>query len=388
MKYSEIKLDRNSPEPLFLQLAAGLHNLAVKSVHTGPEELLSERELADLLKIDRSTVSRAYAELKKSGIAVQKSPRKLIFAGDLVRRQLQPFANVGIILPKQFSKQIEEDYQIPLQYFKGIIDRASENSVSTIMLTLPDANTSPGQIDEFIAGLSHRLIGIIHIGNRSISPDSPLRKLMRCEYLPQAIISADTEYSNIMQILPDLRPGVEKLAQRMKQAGLYEAGIVSPHTDFVPDNTAPYFAYNCFQRAANIRNILQDNGISCNDKFHLWNCRTYQMCLKNLLLQIESRTLPQLYWCQNDEIANWMLRAAKETGLQIPQDISIVGFDGVNIPDNHGLATIKMPFYEIGATAFDMIWRAFNNRSSLPCEPVLVDTGFIDGTTLRSRKQP
>jgi len=385
MKYSEIKIDRNSPEPLFWQIASELRRIAGENMLSGPVGLPSERKLAALLGVDRSTVNKAFDELSAAGLITRTSPRKMQWNTGKLRKKLQPFANVGIILPGKFSGQVEEDYQVPLQYFKGIIDRASEKQVSTIMITLPDANTPSAKIDEFIAGLSGRLAGIIHLGDRSIPLDSPLRKLMRCEYLPQVIISADTKYSNIMQILPDIRPGVQALAARLKKSGLKSVGVVSPYAGFAPGNAAPYFAYSSFSRAENVRNALIDNGIDCNDKYHLWDCMTYQACLKNLLLKIESGSLPDVYWCHNDEIANWFHRACEEAGLQVPENISIVGFDGVNIPGNTGLATIKMPFYEIGVQAFDLVWHAFENGNTTPGRPVMVNTGFIDGTTLKNQ---
>jgi hypothetical protein len=44
-----------------------------------------------------------------------------------------------------------------------------------------------------------------------------------------------------------------------------------------------------------------------------------------------------------------------------------------------------MPFYEIGVQAFDLVWHAFKNGNTPPGRPVMVNTGFIDGTTLKNQ---
>ena len=49
MKYSEIKIDRNSPEPLFWQIASELRRIAGENMLSGPVGLPSERKLAALL---------------------------------------------------------------------------------------------------------------------------------------------------------------------------------------------------------------------------------------------------------------------------------------------------------------------------------------------------
>ena len=67
LKCSGIVFDPGLPEPLYLQLADALHERI--QCHTGEKcALPSVRTLAAELKIDRSTASKAYAELERRGI--------------------------------------------------------------------------------------------------------------------------------------------------------------------------------------------------------------------------------------------------------------------------------------------------------------------------------
>jgi LacI family transcriptional regulator len=61
-------------------------------------------------------------------------------------------------------------------------------------------------------------------------------------------------------------------------------------------------------------------------------------------------------FCANDQMAFGAIRAAKELGLTVPDDLSVVGFD--NIPFsayyNPSLTTVGIPMYDVGVAAMDM----------------------------------
>jgi DNA-binding LacI/PurR family transcriptional regulator len=61
-------------------------------------------------------------------------------------------------------------------------------------------------------------------------------------------------------------------------------------------------------------------------------------------------------FCANDQMAFGAIRAAKEVGLTVPDDLSVVGFD--NIPFsayyNPSLTTVGIPMYDVGVAAVEM----------------------------------
>lgn len=382
INYSAIKLDRNLPVPLFTQLEAELRRLIGELPLDSREKLLSERKTAELLNIDRSTVSKAFAELKRSGIVRQSSIRTLSLSPEGRRQQLQPFPNIGIIIPDKFSFRSEGGNQIAQEYIKGILDGAAANRFATIMLPLPDANLPAAEINRFINETAGRAAGIIHLGDRMLYPDSPLQKLMRFKELPQVIVAAETEYPNILQVLPDIRPGAEQLAKKLLSLDLKQVGFTCYGTDFENFSAMPYFQYSSFKRPAGFREIFSAMGLECRDEFHLFSCSNYPAVLKNLLLKMESGTLPQIYCCHNDECANWMLRACSEIGLRVPGDLSVTGFDGLDTAGEGSLATIRLPFYEIGRKALEVLLEYYRS-GTFPAPGIFsVQTTFIDGKTL------
>jgi DNA-binding LacI/PurR family transcriptional regulator len=66
---------------------------------------------------------------------------------------------------------------------------------------------------------------------------------------------------------------------------------------------------------------------------------------------------PTAIIAQSDLLAAGVIRAAQELGLQVPADLSVVGFDGIRL-DNviaHDLTTMVQPAAEQGATAARMV---------------------------------
>jgi LacI family transcriptional regulator len=62
--------------------------------------------------------------------------------------------------------------------------------------------------------------------------------------------------------------------------------------------------------------------------------------------------------CSNDWTAVGALRAIGAAGLDVPQDISIVGFDDIPLVSytNPALTTVRMSAEEVGVTAFQALF--------------------------------
>ena len=85
-------------------------------------------------------------------------------------------------------------------------------------------------------------------------------------------------------------------------------------------------------------------------------------CGKQLLSQPER---PTAIFAANDQSAFGVIKAAHELGLQIPQDLSLIGFD--NVPESayylpDGLTTIDQHMLQIGEAATNMIFDLINEK--------------------------
>jgi LacI family transcriptional regulator len=91
----------------------------------------------------------------------------------------------------------------------------------------------------------------------------------------------------------------------------------------------------------------------------------------------------------NDVIAFGVVRAAIENGLRIPDDLSLVGFDNVELSGilHPPLTTVHQPKYEIGQAAVEILLRLSKDTNGRTPEHRLLGVQLIERQSCRSLKR-
>ncbi|HEY0304638.1 MAG TPA: LacI family DNA-binding transcriptional regulator [Longimicrobiales bacterium] len=91
--------------------------------------------------------------------------------------------------------------------------------------------------------------------------------------------------------------------------------------------------------------------------------------------------------CYNDLVALGVWRAARELGLEVPRDISVVGFDGLQILEHLpiGLTTVNIPTTEMGRRAAELVIRQIETADSSVEKITLASELLIRGSTAAPR---
>lgn len=144
---------------------------------------------------------------------------------------------------------------------------------------------------------------------------------------------------------------------------------------------------------------------------HRWH--GYRRCLKdydiaydpNLVLQTEysltngregvksllsMKNAPTSLFCSNDFLAMGAMQGARDLGIKLPEDLSIVGFDDMQIASfiTPALTTIRQPAYEMGELGVQVLLSQIENGRSKPVHRIL-DTSLVkrESTTVVPRFQ-
>lgn len=99
--------------------------------------------------------------------------------------------------------------------------------------------------------------------------------------------------------------------------------------------------------------------------------------------------LPDAVIAANDIMAIGIIDEARENlNLSTPDDLSVVGFDGVLAASlfNYQLTTVKQPLEQLTKAAVDMLLERIENPDSLPESRVLSGT-FIEGQSVKQRSR-
>jgi DNA-binding LacI/PurR family transcriptional regulator len=86
----------------------------------------------------------------------------------------------------------------------------------------------------------------------------------------------------------------------------------------------------------------------------------------------------------NDEMAFGLMRALHEHGLRVPEDVSVVGFDGIALSEYSSppLTTVKQDFHRVGQELVRLVLEQIRSKVSVPRDRMLIPTELIvRGTT-------
>ncbi|MGB3910905.1 MAG: LacI family DNA-binding transcriptional regulator [Pseudolysinimonas sp.] len=166
--------------------------------------------------------------------------------------------------------------------------------------------------------------------------------------LPAVLIDSTDRAGLVPAVVPDEVGGAVAAVTHLVEAGHRRIGFLN-NDDDVPAT---------HERLVGFRQVHAEHGLPLDE---------------SLIVQAPSETLPgyalarevlarpdrpTALFCYNDRMAMGAYRAAAELGLDIPRDLSIVGFDNQELIAANlfpGLTTVALPHYEMGAWAIDTL---------------------------------
>lgn len=152
--------------------------------------------------------------------------------------------------------------------------------------------------------------------------------------------------------------------------------------------TGPEHSIVSRERLAGYRNAYSDYNLELPEKYTF--CGDFLMDGGHkAALKILDETNATAIFAFNDVMALGAIQALKERSLQIPQDISIIGFDNIDFSDmvSVPLTTVNQPAYEIGQEAARQVLFELDNpgveKKNISFEPHLI----IRKSTTRNTKK-
>jgi len=123
----------------------------------------------------------------------------------------------------------------------------------------------------------------------------------------------------------------------------------------VVHTTGPRTHGNFSDRAKGFLKAFHDRGLPKPEV--IYGEHTFSGAYQSALQQLRSDRKITAIFAGNDVIAFGCIRAMMEKGIRIPEDISIIGFDNVEISQitSPPLTTIDQPKYETGKAAVEML---------------------------------
>jgi DNA-binding LacI/PurR family transcriptional regulator len=298
----------------------------------------------------RQRVLRAAADL---GYLSQRSRPTLISGnGTTATRQIPVLRDIGFFFT---ALGVEQPSGNPFWslVLHGVEQEASAAGMHVTYRSIGGLADQPEALLEAVS--SARLDGVLLVGPASDEAVQALRGAER----PLVLVDQAVAGVPVDAVVSDNFGGTREAVGHLVELGHRDIAFlggpfrVSPP----PLSHRTSTVWSIEQRAQGYRVALSEAGIRPDDRLYYGDdLGTYSGYADCQRLLASSRRFTAIC-CANDEIAIGAMRALHEAGLSVPRDVSVVGFDDIEVAEHliPPLTTVRVDKEAIGACAVDRL---------------------------------
>ena len=316
-------------------------------------KLPGERTLAKEYGYSYMTIRKAVDNLVAEGI-LYKLPTKGTFVAD--RNTAKKKTNIiGYFLDSKIIAGLTSPYYSLI--FNALEKEAAKHGYSLIYFSDVDNSNSLNhlnRVDGVIASCFPRNENIIHEIN---------------DRVPLVVIDNSSSDKTIPSVIIDNFNAVSDSIRYLSTLGHKRIGFMTG----LQDSDVGKNRYEGY------KNGLMSNGLDLNEDLVYRGNYSFKSGLAGAEYFLSLKELPTAIVCANDSMAIAAIRQITQHGLNVPDDISIIGFDDVEVASqiNPALTTLAAPIPEMAERALDMLSsllngeKAENKNIALPAKLVI-----------------
>jgi len=151
---------------------------------------------------------------------------------------------------------------------------------------------------------------------------------------------------------------------------------------FVSDNLENPFNFTSSRhRYRGYRQALSQAGIPFRPEYHRQSTHGLSEA-RRLALELLSLTeRPTAIFAASDTQAMGVLEAARQLGIQVPGQLSVIGYDDIEVAGYLGLTTMRQLLFESGQRGVELLLDALDNPGAKPVREVLPTELVVRTTT-------
>ncbi|MGV3615460.1 MAG: LacI family DNA-binding transcriptional regulator [Fimbriimonas sp.] len=197
--------------------------------------------------------------------------------------------------------------------------------------------------------------------------EDPMLSLMRRSRLPCVLLNGRDPEGVLPSVKDDYRTGMWELT---------EALVAQGHRRIACLDGGPLGTPDAAERIRTLDQTLRAHGVERDPSLNVDISRGLASPLLELFERPEP---PTAIFCCTDRVAYRALPILRDAGRRVPEDVSLVGYDGLHWPsDSHHLVdSVAVDLRALTASAVDLLL----DGPSGPCE-LTIPTTILRGTTL------
>jgi LacI family transcriptional regulator len=277
---------------------------------------------------------------------VLEAIKELNYQPNAIARSLKikTTSTIGVIIPDITSAYFPD-------IVRGIEDVANDKEYN-IMLFNTDLDSDKEKV---ALNMLHekKVDGLIFISNTICSETRD--KFLDMD-IPVVLIATKDDENLFPSITIDNEGAAYEAVNFLSSLGHKSISMISGHFDD-PNSGVP--------RIKGYKKALSANNISLEHNYIYEGDFTYKSGYESMQKLLNLKNRPTAVFVASDIMAIGASRAALESGLKIPEDISIFGFDGVEAAEFFypAVSTIEQPRYTMGAEGMRLLLKLMNKEA-------------------------
>ncbi len=368
----KIKINKNSPVPMYQQILNEISACIASGEWPAGAQLPTEAELEAQLQVSRVTIRQALSAAAEEGLVVRLAGKGTFVSGTEVSVAVRkPEGFIGYIVPhlsSSFNVQIllgvesilkEKGYHLIFCNSEG--DLSKENQ----LLESLETNQMCGYIIQPVYSESNdrNLIGLAAKGERLVLIDRNLPG-----------VQVDAVMSNHFE-------GGQQVVQHLIDQGYREIVYLAHEPIQLPSIAERLRGYQVAMTRAKL-DPRPPFVVGGPVELGYLQDQDSPTVRENVAVELIADLLrgparPEAVVAMNDLVAMLVFEAAGQVGLQIPNDLGIVGFDNLDSAVTNNLTTVAQRPHEIGSEAARLLLQRIrgdkdaNKQIQLPTQLII-----------------
>lgn len=319
---------------------------------------MKSEDIARLAGVSRSTVSRVINNYPNVPQVTKEKVMKIVeeynyrpntFARTLAGKKSNTIGLFFVITggKREDSHIARNDYFA--SYLNYLVDVANGKEYYVLVNTISESSDYEKVNQAF---LEKRIDGGVIIGTQTdslteIHLDNINAPLVVLDYDVATIESEGIRSDKIFIINSGDIEGIDKAVLHLKNKGHKNIGFIKG---------------NKLTRSARVRfdgykKAMIKHRLNIEERYIIEGEFSVEVAYKNIKKAIKEKCLPTAYISSNDYMAIEVIKALKEEGLSVPDDIAIIGFDNVHLSEQSepALTTLGPRFFDMAKKAIEIL---------------------------------
>lgn len=316
--------------------------------------------IAKVAGVSRSTVSRVINEEPNVREDVRERVWRVVeelsyhpnaAARSLARHHSQI---LGVVIPQAVTFIFGDPFFPTL--LQGISDAASEKDYHLMLSMLSERSAEK---DFYRRALRSRMLDGVLISSALF--DDPMIPQLIKDHTPFVVVGRTPQYPEVSYVDVDNRHGGQTATAHLIRQGRRRIAVITGPLRTIPSTDR----LDGYQLALTEAGLPVDKSLIAEGDFT--EVGGY-VAMQKLLPE-----KPDAVFASSDLMALGALRAMRQVGICVPDDIALIGFDDAQVAAymEPPLTTIRQPVYTLGATAFGLLLQLLESDTHDPLRTIL-----------------